>query len=90
LIRFEVHVRPGSKVQRVGGSQAGALVVRVSARAVEGAANEAVTGALAAAFGVSRSSVTCLRGQSSRRKFFQVDGDAGTLEGIHGALLAAP
>ncbi len=87
MIRFEVHVHPGSRVEHVGGNYAGALVVKVRARAVDGAANDAVATALAAAFSVPRSAVDCLRGQRARRKFFHVDGDPVVLESIHRALL---
>jgi uncharacterized protein YggU (UPF0235/DUF167 family) len=88
LIRFEVHVHPGSRVERVGGSYAGALVVRVRARAVDGAANDAVTTALAAAFNVPSASVSCLRGQRARRKFFHIDGETELLVAALSALLA--
>lgn len=88
MIRFEVHVRPGARRDRVGGSHAGALVVTTRARAVEGAATEAVLVALAGAFQVPRSSVRCLRGQLSRRKFVEIDGDTGALEASHVSLMA--
>lgn len=52
----------------------GAVRVAVTAPAVEGAANEAVVGALAAALGVRRSALTLVRGARGRRKTVQVRG----------------
>lgn len=59
--------RPG-----VGGSRDGALLVRVSAAPVEGAANEAVVRAVAAALGLAPSQVLLERGQRGRRKVLSV------------------
>ena len=52
----------------VGGRRDGALVVRVTAAPVEGAANEAVARAVARALGVPASAVAIERGQRGRRK----------------------
>jgi len=75
-----VWVRPGSPRPGVGGERNGALVVRVSARAVGGQATEAALAAVAAAFGVRRQAVTLIAGASSRTKIFEVVGaDPGSL-----------
>jgi uncharacterized protein len=58
----------------VGGEHAGALVVRVSARAVDGQATAAALAAVAAAFGVRRQAVTLIAGRSSRTKIVEVAG----------------
>lgn len=58
----------------------GALVVAVSAPAVDGRANEAVCRALAAAFGVRPRAVTIVRGASSRTKIVEVDGAEADLQ----------
>jgi uncharacterized protein YggU (UPF0235/DUF167 family) len=64
----------------VGGAYGDALVVRVSARAVDGAATEAALAALAAAFGVRRRHVALVSGVTSRDKVVEVEGlDEGTL-----------
>ncbi len=89
MIRFEVHVHPGSRTTHVGGTYSGALVVRVRERAVDGAANEAVRDAIALAFGVPARDVECLRGRRHRRKFFSVEGDASSLEPRLSLLLGA-
>jgi len=80
VIRLSVHVHPGSSRPRVGGSYDGALVVRVRARAVGGAATDEVLAALASAFGVRPRSVTCVRGAHSRTKAIVIEGDADALE----------
>ena len=67
-------MKPGSSRTAVAGSYDGALVVRVGAQAVEGAATEAALAALAEAFGVPRRDVTLVSGHSSRTKVVDVDG----------------
>jgi uncharacterized protein YggU (UPF0235/DUF167 family) len=74
-MRITVWVRPGSAHTCVGGEHAGALVVRVSARAAGGKATAAALSALAAAFGVPRHAVTLVAGASARTKVVDV-GDA--------------
>jgi hypothetical protein len=86
-VRITIRVKPGSARPGVGGEHDGALVVRVSARAVEGKATEAVLAAVAGSFGVRRSAVRLVSGASSRTKI--VDIDAGDPR-ILAALLAAP
>jgi len=73
-VRVTIRVKPGSAHPGVGGEQAGALVVRVSARAVAGQATEAALAAVAAAFGVGRGAVTLVAGASSRTKIVDVRG----------------
>lgn len=79
-MRITIRVRPGSSRPQVGGEYAGALVVRVSAQAVDGKATEAALAAVAAAFGVRRGAVTLVSGASSRTKTVDVaDGDPRVL-----------
>jgi uncharacterized protein YggU (UPF0235/DUF167 family) len=79
-VRITVWVRPGSARPGVGGERGGALVVRVSARAVDGQATEAALAAVASAFGVRRRDVTLVAGTTSRTKVLDVEGaDATTL-----------
>jgi uncharacterized protein (TIGR00251 family) len=80
-LRVSLRVRPGAGRTRVGGSHDGALVVRVSAPAVDGRATAAALAAVAEAFGVRRSAVTLVTGATSRSKVVAVDGgDAAVLE----------
>ncbi|HEU4675849.1 MAG TPA: DUF167 domain-containing protein [Motilibacteraceae bacterium] len=72
-VRVRVRVRPGSSRTVVGGDHDGALVVRVSARAVDGAATEAALTAVAAALGLHRRQVRLVAGATSREKVVEVD-----------------
>ncbi|MGH3508309.1 MAG: DUF167 domain-containing protein [Nocardioidaceae bacterium] len=78
-MRLLIRVKPGALRTRVGGAYEGpqgvALVVAVQARAVEGAANQAVVVALAEAFGVRRRDVSIVRGARSRDKVADIAGD---------------
>ena len=73
-MRLTVWVRPGSARPGVGGEHDGALVVRVTARAVDGRATAAALTAIADAFSVRRHAVTLVAGAASRRKIVEVTG----------------
>jgi uncharacterized protein len=86
-MRITIRVKPGSARTGVGGEHDGALVVRVTARAVDGKATEAAMAAVADSFGVRRSAVRLVSGALSRIKVVDIDaGDPHLLA----ALLAAP
>ncbi|MBO9627612.1 MAG: DUF167 domain-containing protein [Microbacterium sp.] len=70
--RYTVHAKPGSRRPGVEAGDDGTLTVRVAARAVDGAANEAVVAAVAEHFGVARSAVSIVRGRTARRKLVDV------------------
>jgi uncharacterized protein len=90
VVRVTIWVRPGSARPGVGGEHDGALVVRVSERAVDGRATAAVLAALAAAFGVRRHAVTLVAGASSRMKAVEVaDADPAVLGHLLGLGLPA-
>jgi uncharacterized protein len=74
VVRITVRVRPDSARPGVGGAHDGALVVRVSAHAVDGQATAAALDAVAAAFGVGRGSVMLESGVASRTKVLDVAG----------------
>lgn len=74
MVRITVRVRPGSARPGVGGEHGGALVVRVSAPAVDGRATDAALSAIAAAFGVRRHAITLITGAASRTKIVDVAG----------------
>jgi uncharacterized protein len=86
-MRIAIRVRSGSTRPGIGGDHAGALVVRVSARAVDGKATEAALAAVADAFSVRRSAVRLVSGATSRTKIVDIDGGDPQ---ILAALLAAP
>jgi uncharacterized protein (TIGR00251 family) len=72
VTRFAVRVKPGAKREAVGGSHGDALVIAVTAPAIEGKANEAVRKALAKAFGVRKQDVTIVAGERGRDKIVDV------------------
>jgi hypothetical protein len=74
-MRITIRVKPGSTRPGVGGEHDGALVVRVSARAVDGMATEAALAAVADSFGVRRSAVRLVSGASSRTKVVDIDAE---------------
>jgi len=74
-MRVTIRVKPGSARPGVGGEHGGALIVQVSARAVDGKATEAALAAVADSFGVRRSAVRLVSGASSRTKIIDIDAD---------------
>ena len=72
-MQFSVHVKPGSRKGPLVEQDAEGLKVFVRERAVDGAANDAVTRVLADHFGVAPRDVTILRGHASRHKRVEVD-----------------
>ncbi|MEU4195391.1 DUF167 domain-containing protein [Kribbella sp. NPDC026611] len=82
-MRILLRVKPGASRTTVGGRYDGpngpALVVAVTARAVEGEATKAVLQAAARAFGVRRAAVTLVRGATSRDKLVEVAGEEPAL-----------
>jgi uncharacterized protein (TIGR00251 family) len=69
-----VRVVPRAGKTAVTGPRGNAVVVRVAAPPVEGAANEAVIDALADVLGLPRRALTILRGQTGRDKLIAIDG----------------
>lgn len=73
MSRYTVHVKPGSKRPGIDTAADGSLTIRVAARAVDGAANEAVVRALAVHLKVPKSRVAVLRGHTARTKIIEVE-----------------
>src|ERR1700728_835445 len=86
-MRITIRVRPGSARPSVGGEHDGALVVRVSARAVDGKATEAALTAVAGSFGVRRSGGRLVSGAAGRTQIVDIDADDPR---VLASLLAAP
>ncbi len=68
-----IRVRPGSSVAKVGGAYGEALLVSVSARAVDGQATESALRAVAEALGVPRRDVRLVTGATSRDKVIEIE-----------------
>ena len=73
-VRFAVRLTPRAALDRVDGVLDGVLKARVTAPAVEGAANNALVRLLAEELGVARRDVRIVAGASSREKLVVVDG----------------
>ena len=75
-MRIVIRVSPGAPATKVGGrygdSEPPVLIVRVTARAVDGKANSATIRALADALGVSRRLVRIVNGERARTKVVEV------------------
>ena len=89
-LTFEVRVRPGASRTRVGGRYGEALVVAVTARAVDGKATEAVLQAVAEALGMRRRDVRLVTGATSRTKVVEVMGAGLDAVAAIEGLLSAP
>lgn len=76
LLRFTVRAKPGSRIESVtrAGNHEGVplLDVKVRAKAVDGAANDAIVAAIASALGVNRRAVRIVRGHTGRLKHVHV------------------
>lgn len=74
-----MHAQPGASKSEFAGMHAGALKIRIAARAEDGAANKAICTFLAETFAVPKTSVSILRGTSSRQKTVLIEGDTKKL-----------
>lgn len=74
-IALNVIVKPGASSSSFVRIAEGRLTIRVSARAVEGAANEALIEFLARELNVKKGSVTLVRGATARQKTLSIKGD---------------
>jgi uncharacterized protein len=73
-VTVDIQVKPRSSREGVGPVQGDRLCVAVNAPPVDGKANEAVVRVLAEAFGVSRSAVTIVRGETGKKKTVRLAG----------------
>jgi hypothetical protein len=78
-LTLRVRVQPRASRDALSGEREGALVVRLTAPPVEGAANEALARFLGKALGVAPSAVRVVSGATGRNKVVRVAGlDAAT------------
>jgi uncharacterized protein (TIGR00251 family) len=73
-VTLRLRVIPRAAKNALAGERDGALVVRLTAPPVEGAANDALLRFLSKALQVPRSAVTLVRGETSRDKVVRIDG----------------
>jgi uncharacterized protein (TIGR00251 family) len=78
-LTLRVRVKPRASKDALSGEREGALVVRLTAPPVEGAANEALARFLGKMLGIAPSAVRILKGLTGRQKLVAVAGlDAAT------------
>jgi uncharacterized protein (TIGR00251 family) len=78
-VTLRVRVKPRASRDALDGEREGALVVRLSAPPVEGAANEALQRFLGKALGIAPGAVRILKGLTGRTKLVAIAGlDAAT------------
>ena len=73
-VRLTIQVKPRASKPGISSSASGAIVVRVSAPPVDGAANEEVIALFSKALGVPRRAVTVAVGERSTRKQIDISG----------------
>ena len=71
---LELHVQPGAARSEFAGRHGDRIKVRLTARAVDGKANEALVAFLSDHFNVPKRSVRIISGLKSRQKRVQIDG----------------
>jgi uncharacterized protein YggU (UPF0235/DUF167 family) len=86
-VTLRVRVQPRASREGLAGERAGALLVRLAAPPVEGAANEGLLRLLGRELGVAPSAIQILRGAAARDKLLSVRGM--TAEALRARLEAA-
>jgi uncharacterized protein (TIGR00251 family) len=71
---LDLHVQPGASRTEFAGRHGERIKVRITARAADGKANQALIQFLAAHFGVPRRSITIIAGAKSRTKRVAIEG----------------
>lgn len=78
--RLDISVVTNARRSEAAGLHDGSLRVRLAARPIDGAANEALRQWLAETLQIAPSRITLLRGQTSRRKQWQVLASRAVIE----------
>ena len=73
-VRISVKVKPRASKDAVEGWKESALVVRLTAPPVEGAANSSLVRLLAKKTGIARSRIRIISGEKGRSKVLEFDG----------------
>jgi uncharacterized protein len=73
-VELDVRVIPRARKSQIGGERDGALVVRVAAPPVEGAANDALIEFLATTLDLPRRNIKIISGEHSRDKRVSIAG----------------
>jgi len=74
LAVIDVRVIPRARRSCVDGERGGAVLIRLAAAPVDGAANDALVGFLADALGIPRRDISIVKGEQSRVKRVSIIG----------------
>ena len=74
MVTIDIRVIPRASRTRVDGERAGAILIRLAAPPVDGAANDALVAFLAEALDLARRNITIVAGATSRNKRVKIDG----------------
>jgi len=72
--RFAVYIQPRASRTELAGMHADAIKIRITAPAVENAANRALIDFVAEQLGIAKSRVRIVSGSTGRRKLLEVEG----------------
>jgi uncharacterized protein (TIGR00251 family) len=72
-LELTIHAQPGARRTEVQGLHGEAIKIRISARPVEGAANDALLEFVASGFHVSRRRCVLISGETSRHKRVRIE-----------------
>lgn len=78
-VRFAVYIQPRASRTELAGMHGDAIKIRVTAPAVENAANRSLLEFIAEQLGVAKGLVRIVSGATSRRKVVEVDGVTANL-----------
>lgn len=87
-ILLTIRAKPNSSRNRVGGTYGGALIVAVTAPAVDGKASIAILALLAKALGVPKSAIRVKSGQRARTKIVAIDLELSRTDELPGRIAA--
>lgn len=73
-VRLDIHAQPNAKVAGIVGVHGNRLKVGLRQPPQDGQANRELIETLARAIGVAKSSITLIRGTSSRQKTIEIEG----------------
>ena len=73
VLTLQLHLQPGSKLDRIDGVYSDRLKIRIKAPAIEDRANNYLVKFLAVYFGVPKSKIEISRGRQSRNKTVRIN-----------------
>jgi uncharacterized protein (TIGR00251 family) len=72
--RLNVYIQPRASKTEIAGTHDGMIKIRISAPAVENAANRALIEFIAQRLGIAKRSVRIVSGSANRKKVLEIDG----------------